>query len=142
MLIATIVILEGYANLKPVLLTIQQMQPSSDQVLLYRKEPTFIQTHRFSLESKVLDFTHANKNGEYQISSCQQFWHSLRQFYHDFLEKTLMTSKSFPMMKKVGTIADLHLSPVSFCIACSKSWSLVFFFFFFFKCLKWFPVAT
>ena len=53
LLIMTIVVLEEYATLKPILLTIHQMQPF---MLLYRKEPTFIQTHRSSLESKVLDF--------------------------------------------------------------------------------------
>ena len=64
-------------------------------MLLHRKEPTFIQTLHSSLESEVLDFTHANKDQEYRILSCQQFRHSLRQFYHDFLEKTPMTPKYF-----------------------------------------------
>ena len=42
----------------------------SEQVFLYRSEPTFIQTRHFSLDSQVLDFTHTKKDREYQISSC------------------------------------------------------------------------
>ena len=56
-------------------------------MLLYRKEPSFIQTCRSSLESQVLDFTHANKDQVYWISSCQQFQHTLCHFYHNFLKK-------------------------------------------------------
>ena len=56
-------------------------------MLLYRKEPTFIQTHCSSLESKVLDFNHTNKDWEYRISSCQQFWHTLESFFHNFWKR-------------------------------------------------------
>ena len=63
------------------------------------QEGTYFHTkHRSSLESKVLDFTQANKDWEYQISSRQQFRHSLRQFYHDFLEKKKKKKK--PMTPK------------------------------------------
>ena len=73
-------------TLKPVLFTTHQMQPFRPSAPI-QEGPTFIQTCHSSLESQVLDFTHANKDQVYQISSCQQFRNTLHQFYHHFLEK-------------------------------------------------------
>ena len=101
LLIANIVVLEGYANSETCPTLLYTRCNYSDQVLLCRKEPTFIQKCRSSLESQVLDFTHTNKDGVYRISSWQQFRYTLCQFYHDFLEKTPMTPKSIPVMKKL-----------------------------------------
>ena len=96
LLIATIVVLEGYANSK----TCPTYDTPDATIQTKCSYTGRIQTHCSSLESKVLDFTHTNKDREYWISSFQQLRHSLCQFYLDFLEKKPMSPKSFPVRKR------------------------------------------
>ena len=97
-------------------------------MLLYKKEPTFIQTCHSSLESQVLDFTHTNKDRVYRISSCQQFRHRhtssvLSRFSG---KKYLWPLNHFQWGRSRNNSRIYILSHVYFCIAHSKCWSLEF----------------
>ena len=92
----------GMPTLKPVIFTKHKMQPFRASAPI--QEETYFHTYcSSSLESQVLDFTPANNEQVYQISSRQKLQHPLCQFYHNFLKKTTIIPKSFPERKKVGT---------------------------------------
>ena len=76
----TFVILEGYANSKAC--HSYYTPDATIQSKCSHTEPSFIQSYCSSLESQVLDFTHANRQ-----SILNEISAPLGQFYHNFLEK-------------------------------------------------------